>query len=316
MTKAHELVTWRRSRSTVTRIGIIVLISGWLIVPSGVAVASDPREPGTEEKTGNLTPKQVSILDVSQSSVKKRELLVAQLAADGGDPAAASRLLRLQAEISNPAGLLSGRAPIAIAPVLAAATSPLDWNISQTSQLQSNWCGPAVAYMLSAAWGVTTSRYDSLPLSQSSYSLFQYTNAGASGGTDWIDLDMQTAIDRWLFGSAGTGYVQNTPSSANDLFNKVRTDLNAFWLLPADMVEKFNGPHYNGHPNNTASILHWTLITGYWQASGFGDIILFNDPAFQGVGIGWPVAGPKFWYGKTQAYSQMTGQGSIRGIAW
>jgi hypothetical protein len=44
--------------------------------------------------------------------------------------------------------------------------------------------------------------------------------------------------------------------------------------------------------------------------------VSLGHPVIAGVGLGWPVIAPKFWYGKAAAYAQMTGQGLIRGILW
>jgi hypothetical protein len=51
----------------------------------------------------------------------------------------------------------------------------------------------------------TASSWDGKSLSQYNLSSATYTNAGSSGGTDWVDNDMTRALNRWIFNGGQTG---------------------------------------------------------------------------------------------------------------
>jgi hypothetical protein len=297
-----------------------ISIPQYLDVPSKI----DPGGASSEESPANLTKQQEAELAALPISKIKEELVIAQLAADRGEKGAQERIKELWLQLPTlpttavrvPYTGPLPKLPMASTPTSSSrlAANPFVTNVGQVSQLQSNWCGPAVAYSLLFSLGFATSVFDGLALSQSNLSLPQYTGAGSNGGTDWADLDMQNTINKWVGVSV---YVQNTPTTATNLFVKTRVDLDNGWVVPYDMFEIQNGPHYNNHPNRVKPIAHWTLATGYWSAApSYGDLIYLNDPAANAPTVGWPGLNTRFWYGKNQAYASMVQQGVVRGIVY
>jgi hypothetical protein len=188
---------------------------------------------------------------------------------------------------------------------------------TQKPQLESNWCGPASAHSVVLSWHAekgspTTSAWDGTALSQARLATSTYTNAGSSGGTDWIHDDMTRALNRWLF-DGGTAYVQWSPDSTSSLKSKVTLDIDIDWMVASDMHEKAGGNHYNHHPDKDIS--HWTTIYGYAESGG---TFRFQDPAANSPALSsaWDNVNPYFSMSASSTYSYMVKQGLIRGIAW
>jgi hypothetical protein len=193
---------------------------------------------------------------------------------------------------------------------------------TQHPQLRANWCGPAAAQSVVLAWHYekfweTTSAKDGQALSQSALSGSSYTNAGTSGGTDWVDNDMKRAINNWLFYPYAY-YVQYSPSSVATLEDHVTTDLDIDWMMASDMIERANNAslHYNNHPIGI-DIFHWTSIYGY---SNSGATFSYQDSSANTgsvLGSAWANVNPYFSMSSTKTYNLMKNNGiANRGIAW
>lgn len=202
-----------------------------------------------------------------------------------------------------------------IAPMAAVS---MDLAGTQVPQLQGNWCGPASAQSIVLSWHnvnsvvyPTASSWDGKSLSQYNLSSATYTNAGSSGGTDWVDNDMTRALNRWIF-NGGQIYVQYTPTSVTALQDHVTLDMSVSMMIASDMSEVKGGSHYNYHPN--LLIYHWTTIRGYASS---GATLHFQDPAANTtvLGTAWANVAPYFSMSSASTYSFMT-HNVTRGIAW
>lgn len=291
-------------------IGLLAVGSSAL-AERAAAGSSDPIDTASsEESTAAMSPKQIAeqaALPIFQAKTAAADAFVryqdGEISAD--EFAKVDDAVFSQLGIANPfASGSSMQAPAAV------ASSPVQLGVSQAGQLQSNWCGPAAAYEIMSYYGLWNSAYDGSSLSQSQLSTSTYTGAGATGGTDFSTSAMPRALNRWRFGGA-IGYVQVTPSSSADLFNRANYDITHNWPVADDMTEVYNGPHYNGHPNRTSDIKHWTVITGVWAGSGYGDLLYFADSST----TVFPGASAFFWYGIADAYARMTSP-YTRGIVW
>jgi hypothetical protein len=201
----------------------------------------------------------------------------------------------------------------AIVPMSAYASKDLTG--TQRSQTKSYYCGPAAAYSVIMAWhnekgNPTVSNFDHVTtLSQAHLGTSTYTNADA-GSTDWVDKDMLRALNRWLV--TPVAYVQITPTSIQQLEDKVTLDIDIDWMMASDMSEVAGGAHYNHHPDKT--IYHWTSIRGYEDS---GNAFHFQDPAANTTVLPpeWGSVLPYFTMSSTSTYTFMTRNVS-RGITW
>jgi hypothetical protein len=188
---------------------------------------------------------------------------------------------------------------------------------TQRAQLQNNWCGPASAQSIVLAWHTdrgyaTTSAWDGAALSQSKLATSTYTNAGATGGTDWLDHDMLNALNKWIF-DGDAMYAQWNADTVANLESKVALDIDLDWMVGSGTHERAGGPHFNNHPDKDVS--HWTTIYGY---SNSGSTFKFQDPAANSPALGadWDAVNPYFSMSSSNALSYMAKQGLQRGIAW
>lgn len=186
--------------------------------------------------------------------------------------------------------------------------------VTWAQQIKSYYCGPGTAFMIMRYHGKTKSVLEStLSLSQSNIAKPKYLNTEVSQSTDYSDFDMLRGLNRWRFGNTD-GYLQTNviPNADGNFFGMVQTDIHAGWPMAADMHESAGGAHYNNHPANR-SIGHWTVISGFWQQSPYGDLIHFADPA-SGIS-GFEAANKTFWLGLNATVNFMNTDGQW-GIVW
>jgi hypothetical protein len=283
------------------------------VSPTGSAVDDPALTAGSEEKTGDMSAADIAAQAASPGYLLKVAAFDAWRAQQAGRVTADDFRVADDAYyrflgIANP---MDSPAAQAFSPSTATEAQYI-LSVQQVGQQQSNWCGPASAYEMMSYHNAWTSQYGSHPsLSQSALAGPDYTNAGATGGTDWVDFDMRRAVNRWRFGSDPNGYVQVTPASSGDLWSKVSYDIIHYWPVAQDMTEVYNGPHYNNHPNRQSDIKHWTVSAGVWVDSGYGDLLYIADSSTT-VFVN---AQPYFWYGIADAYARMTSP-YTRGIVW
>lgn len=205
---------------------------------------------------------------------------------------------------------------------------------TQVSQQQKNWCGPATAYMILKTMGKTKSAFrPSDVFNQATLSGNDYTQAGTptgtfdangneiyrngTGGTDFQDGDMERALNRWEGGTWGWSRLNGDPAHPDFLWDWAFINLNNGHPMAADMVETFNGAHYNGHPNRAKAIFHWTVIYGMfgYETTNFGKL-RFADPASGAATLGWANVQRYFTLTTRAAMNQMAHDGWVRGVVW
>ena len=168
----------------------------------------------------------------------------------------------------------SGQTPESVA-VTASAPTSRALSYTYSSQIKSNYCGPAAAWMIIRQNGVTKSRdgYNRV-LTQTNLATFDYLQTDYRGATTWASQSMQYGIQRWMNG-AGWGYVQvQCPSSAVVQGALTRVIGTNGKVIAADAVELAGGAHYNNHPNRT--IGHW--LVGFKYTNN-GATVYWADPA-------------------------------------
>ncbi len=204
----------------------------------------------------------------------------------------------------------------------AAASVPYAKSLAvvQVAQEKSNWCGPAAAYMLLKFKGKTVSAYDGrATLSQAGLAGPKYTNAGVSGGTDFIDREMETALNRW-YGS-GWGFYQVLVESekgefpANFLWDDLYMNIYNGMPVVFDMVEISGGKHYNNHPRSR-NIFHWTTAFGISNKVDPAGVISIADPAANSAAVGWQGLSRTFTMTTTLAVDHMNEGGNVRGFVF
>jgi hypothetical protein len=156
-------------------------------------------------------------------------------------------------------------------------------------------------------------------LSQRALAGPKYTNAGTSGGTDFIDREMETALNRWY--GTGWGFYQVPVDSEKGNFpaNFLWDDLymNIYNEMPVvfDMVEIKGAKHYNNHPVNK-NILHWTTAFGMSNKVDPAGVISIADPAANSTAVGWTGLSRTFTMTITRAVDHMNEGGILRGFVF
>ncbi len=160
--------------------------------------------------------------------------------------------------------------------------------LTQSSQINSFYCGPATAYEMLSFLGNWTSYYG-LSLSQSALgstcsgsgcrsSDGNYLQTDAHGGTDWSNgggHPMPDGLNYWRQGLTNGFYVPvGTSVNATTFKNNFTSDIDANYPVAgnADEVAGSATYHLVGHPN--IDILHWFAIRGY---DNNGDMVQYAD---------------------------------------
>ncbi len=137
--------------------------------------------------------------------------------------------------------------------------------MSQQSQVNYHYCGPAAAEEIVRGLGWTTGPSGE-SLSQRVLAGNNYLKTDANVSTSWNLSVMGPTLNAWTCSSfyvpvngSGVGGGFNASTFTYDL----TTDIDNGWPLAGNIVEYANsGPRLIGHPQST-TIYHWIAIRGY-----------------------------------------------------
>jgi hypothetical protein len=290
----------------------------------GPVNAKDPSGPVAIGDDGVARPGTTYIEDVQPAWKVRLVALHGEMRAGTMSQAEADEYNAIvNAEAMDPASQIADATASTSGSITTMAAASVSHSVSQTQrpQARNNWCGPASAQSVVVAWRdekfyPTASKRDGSSLSQTALSGPNYTNAGTSGGTDWVDGDMKRAINSWLF-YPYEYYFQYSPTSVAALEDHVTTDLDIDWMMASDTIEIANNTslHFNHHPLNI-DIFHWTTIYGY---STSGTTFSLQDPGANTTVLSsaWDNVLPYFTMSSTKTYNLMMKNGrASRGIVW
>lgn len=160
--------------------------------------------------------------------------------------------------------------------------------ITQHTQINSYYCGPAMLQSLVEARSVSISQ-------GAAASALGTTTAG----TDWYQgggvYPVEDALDAYL-GSHGANYapvgLAGSPSGSekSDFKSRVYANTNNNWGIAGDAWQVPDGPHLIGHPEDEL-IFHWFAIRGYFD---WGEETYYADPASGASSLTWGDDVPRY----------------------
>lgn len=312
----RQATGWKRRLAAVTAVTLLVFVVPVPTRAHDTLVGDDGvTRPGTY--AADVVPSWKTRLLILHDKVRRGAMLAADIAEWNAiiDAHGLDRKARIMASAAKSRITGSGEAPDGSTSTTATS---FDLPGTQKPQTTTYYCGPASAQSIVLAWHnvnatvyPTASSFDGATLTQAHLATSRYTNADA-GSTDWVDHDMQRALNNWIF-NGGVTYVQYTPTSAATLEDHVTTDMSVSMEIASDMSEAAGNGHYNYHPGNL-TIYHWTTIRGYASS---GATLHFQDPAANTTVLSsaWANVQPYFSQSSSITYGFMT-RNATRGIVW
>lgn len=176
------------------------------------------------------------------------------------------------------------------------------WMVGGATQINAEYCGPAMGYTMLASLGNWWSRIGNKALSQNAlgvqcdtarefcYSaLGNYFQTDARHETAWTSsgrFPVQDGLNRWRGTSfyAPVGYNINGGVTRSRFLGGMEFDINFGYPIAGNIVEFANqDPHLDQHPRDR-TVSHWVAIRGY---SWYGDRTHYVDSVFGATSISW-----------------------------